>query len=280
MKIIYRNNFGEELDLSDFPFMFQSENIFDYSWDYTTVDTNRRGARISSIYRNSKEFSLSVAIHAPTQYEFKKALEKFFRVTERDVLANTPGKLVVNNRVYMTGFIMASSNQYWSKGIRTDLKGIKFLSPYPWWCRNKVFIYRESEEPWLTYTWLDYPFDYAFDYFPTTINNNITNSFFGECEFEMKIFGPVNVPTVTVGSNTYQVNTNVLVNEILVINSRDKTVITYKPDGTRINELNNRVDGIFNPIPPGTLEVNKGTITELDITLFEERSEPEWSLFL
>ena len=272
----YINHLNEELDLSDWPFVIQPENLFDYTWSYNATETNRRGGKISNIYRNVTEISLDIAIHADTEADFMEAMERFFSIVEKDVLANTPGQLVLDDDQYLTGYILASQNQHWSEGIRTNIKGVKFVSEYPFWCRDNIFEFSGASGGHdIQYGFLDYPYDYAYDYYPTDIAAILDNSSLGELDFEIRVNGPATDPSISIGYNTYQVDTTLVTGDTLVINSKEKSIINYHADGTRDNLINDRTEGIFNKIPPGKLSIVKN-VSAFTIVLFEERSEPEW----
>lgn len=280
MNVKYVNSYEEELNLTEWPYMIQTENLFDYVTSYEAINTHISGGKILNFYRNVTEKPLSIAIYATSQEEFTEALNRFYEVVEKDVLVQSPGRMVLDNGQYLSCYIINSENVKWSQAIRTSIKGITLVIEYPYWCRDLLSEYRSdnsSSEPYDS-EYLDYPYDYPYDLAPTSAGKYLVNDHFGTCNFEMRIYGPVTNPKVTIGSIAYEVLCTVYTDEFLIINSKDKTVIRHKPDGTRVNEFNNRVGEIFSPIPPGKLLVNKGAVLELDIILFEERSEPIWIL--
>ena len=84
---------------------------------------------------------------------------------------------------------------------------------------------------------------------------------------------------MTIGGIVRQVYTTLEAGQYLLIDSRDKTVKRVLNDGSVLNEFDNRRRGtksIFEPITPGMNEVTWNNAFGFDLTLFIERSEPEW----
>lgn len=279
MPLKYTNGQGTTLDLSTWPYVIQSENLFDYAWNYDAKTTGRRGGIVTNINRPVTSKEVELAIHAASEAEFVAALNTFFETTEKDVLANKPGRLSLPNGEYLSGYFTGGKNTRWSQGIRTNIKGLTFVSSYPFWCLDVEQQFRGNEGESSGYQWLDYSYDYAYDYTPPSIGAYLRNDHFAECDFEMRIYGPATNPSVEIGGQVYAANVTIGSNEFLIINSRDKTVTRYKQNGERVNEFNNRHSGIFTPMPPGASFVQKGDVAQVDVVLFQERSEPKWTSY-
>lgn len=128
-------------------------------------------------------------------------------------------------------------------------------------------------------TGASYPHDYPFNYGSSTTAKVIVNPGFVASNFRLAVDGPCINPAVTIGGNLYQVNVTVASGEYLKIDSSAKTVTLYGSSGTQTNVFNsrNREAYIFEKIPAGTNAVVWSGDFNFEITLLEERSEPQWT---
>ena len=95
----------------------------------------------------------------------------------------------------------------------------------------------------------------------------------------MVVYGAAENPALAVGGHLYQVDAVLQANEFLTVDSVGKTVILTHTDGSTENLFNsrNRDSYIFEKIPPGVSLVSLDGCQKADITLLEERGEPEWT---
>ena len=94
----------------------------------------------------------------------------------------------------------------------------------------------------------------------------------------MIIFGPAVSPSVLVNGHTYAVDTTIMDNEYLTIDSRYNTVVKTEKDGTKTNEYDKRgkTESVFEKIQAGESTVVWNGSFGIQITLFEGRSEAKW----
>ena len=163
MNLKYVNHKGVELNLTEFPIMIQSENLFDYKWQYAHTNTGKRGGVVTSFYRDVEEIDADLCFNTSTQSELQDLMNLFYSVTEEDVIAKKMGRLVLDGSYYMPCYIIGAENQYWSKEIRTNMRGIKILTEYPMWCKDKTYILQTGKTQELD-EWLDFEYDMAYDY--------------------------------------------------------------------------------------------------------------------
>ena len=95
----------------------------------------------------------------------------------------------------------------------------------------------------------------------------------------MIIYGPCTNPKIIIKDQEYQVYETLEKSEYIEIDSRAKTIIKYKTDGTKENIFHKKStkNSIFAEIPEGELLINWDGTFGFDITAFKERSVPEWS---
>lgn len=108
----------------------------------------------------------------------------------------------------------------------------------------------------------------------------INNESYLPCHFRMTIYGPVTDPEIVIANHIYKVETTVFTDERLEIDSRNNTVIKIGRLGEETDLYNSRykLQSVFEKIPPGQQTVTWPVGYGIDITLYDERSEPRWTL--
>ena len=88
-------------------------------------------------------------------------------------------------------------------------------------------------------------------------------------------------PYVIIGDNRYQVDATVPDRGLLVIDGRNRTIVSYDEYGRSESAFSRgvRSDGanVFANVPAGSSPVSWGGGFGFDVTLVEERSEPAWT---
>ena len=278
-KLIYENHKGETLDLLNWPYMWQGENVFDYGWQYESMSNGKKGGIISGFYKDITEMDCQLVICSKTEKEFKDAMNNFYKTVEKDVRATTPGRLITDDDQYMICYFIQSEKTYWRKGIKTSMNGLILVTEKPFWCKDIKYSFSENQIIEIPdYEFLDYPYNYNFDLLFSNTKGAVINDEIGDAEFEMVIYGQTENPNIAIGKNRYKMNLTLEQNEYLIINSRDKSIKRYKANGQIINEFNSRdkEKSIFAPIPAGSSQVESNAY--FDLTVYQERSEPIWIL--
>lgn len=274
MEVCYVSSTGTCLNFTQWPYMINDAQLRDYTWVCET-----RNGKITGLHKAISEYQIKLAITAGNRQGYVEAVEMLLNVIERDVLQNTPGRLYFGIE-YMTGFFYTSSKADWNKGIDFMFNTLTFATDSPFWIREQHFSFEKSPETYATGLFLDYAHDYPYDYAVDGMQKYISNQHYGSCDFEMDIFGPCINPAITIGGHLYEVFATVAEGEYFHIESRKGTVFKISQAGERTNEYNNRNkdSSLFERIPFGENVVTWSGTFGFDITLFIERSEPEWTL--
>lgn len=276
MNFKYVNSIGESIDLSTFPYALQSDSILDYSWNYESSDIGNNRAKITRFYKEVTEIPVQIAIYAEDNEEYIELLNKFFVIVEKDIVTNTAGKLFCDDS-YLTCYIRASSKAQWKNGIRFCTNDITIVTEYPFWVTETVKMFRASGISGTKMYEYSYPYTYG-----GIGKQNITliNSHYANTDFKIILYGSAANPSISIGGHVYQVNTTIAKGELLEIDSIKGTIYKVTQKGQRINQFNERRkdSDIFEKIPPGTSYISWNGDFDFDITLYEERSEPKWSL--
>ena len=307
MEVFYINHLNEKIDLNSNNIILQYQEFFDYSWDATM-----RNNKISGFTRLSATIPVTAAVTADTWTEYLIIANNFYQIIEKDVLAKVPGKLYVGE-FYIVCYIAGDKKTDAFMGVPFQAKNLSIVTDYPHWCRDKTCSFylnpdaiideqgrnevaetvenvsTEPEYPW------DYPYgyiskykpakkhflrDYAYDYYKNHTVGRLDNDHFAESDFRMIVYGPCTHPEIRIGPNLYRVNTILYDSEYLVIDSRERTIVKYGRNGVQTNLFNARdkVFYVFQKIPAGKQTVRWNAQYSFDVILYQERSEPLWSI--
>lgn len=265
-KAKYINHLGETIRFGENGLFVNKATFRDYQWKYST-----QYKRINTWERDIRTSSLPIVIVGADCRQKANAL---YELIDKDVLAKMPGKLVVGD-YYCEGFLYASKKSDYSRaGVLTET--LSFASDHPVWTRERLNHFEPVPDE--VADGVGYPYDYPFDYLPTSSVYRLTNTGFMPEDFRMTIFGPHSGPSVTIGGHLYGVSTALLESEYLVIDSRAKTITKVDISGANLNlfSARNRSSYIFEPIPTGESAVLTNGNFAFDIVLYDERSEPVW----
>lgn len=285
MEFYYINSNGERLDLSEYPYKFQSGNLLDWNFAYNTES----GATKDYTYgfkMSVKEITCKLAIMCDysipieqRRIEWKEAVNRLADIVQVDIYENKSGKLYSDSGYYLSCKIVGSEKSNWKMGLPIMFNDIKILVDYPFWVKEeKKKFYPQTEVKYEN--GLDFNYDYAYDYTSqkkgtaTWYVDNIRDS-----DFEMIVYGTCVNPRIIINGHAYEVFDTLESNEYLVINSQKNTVIKYLANGTTKNlfDLRGKQQSVFETIPKGNLNLSWSGDFGFDITLFLERSEPKWN---
>ena len=277
MNVIYENHNGLRADLTNWPTMLQDiESLLGHTWQCSTAGNEKR-AKISTFYKSLEQREITLSIFADDEEQFKNTLNTLHQIFEEDIDDTIPGKLVIGD-YYLQCYITTGNYEEYEEGFEaTDIKLTVSAERWVW--------LKESRTEYLWHQTTDTAgrgYNYGYDYDYTMGNGNIAtiqNTHFAPCNFVLKISGYVRNPAVTIGNHIYRVNEVVQKNEILTIDTRNKTITLTKNNGVQVNVFSKRDNSSypFEPIPAGEQRLYWNSNFNLEIMLYEERSEPLWT---
>lgn len=279
MTLYYEGSDGSIINFMEYPVFAQDpESLTSSKWSYSTISGVNGLGRVKRFYKDTQETTLTLGIMADNAEEFNNIMSMIHRVFDRDVRRMKPGRLWWNG-FYKEVFAVETNNSEFEELFESVEREVKFISVYPYWVKEYTYQYLTDAENAgaLDYddSVLDYDdFDYDLDVMIETIENHGIN----KSNFEIKFYGPVNNPAVTVGDHVYELLTDLNAGEYATINSLTKKILQYDIYGNVANifHLRSRESYIFEPIPEGTTTITRDKTVNVDITLFDERGEPEW----
>lgn len=272
-KAIYTNHLGESIRMDGSSGIFcNAGDLRDFAYSVTT-----KNGRISAFSKGVVKKTLPVVVACPSARAGTEARNRLFEVMEKDVLAGSHGRITIGDyylRCFITG--SAKTDYLYHKGyIKLSLS---VETDFPEWIRETVFAFGYGDAGGAGKS-LDFNRDFPSDYASNLMGRSLCNAGFMPVNFRLVVYGAAENPALAVGGHLYQVDAVLQANEFLTVDSVGKTVILTHTDGSTENLFNsrNRDSYIFEKIPPGVSLVSLDGCQKADITLLEERGEPEWT---
>lgn len=274
----YENSRGERVYFDRAPYVLQSSGIFDYEWELKTWQSaSKDGGRCVSRRRPVQEKRIVLDVFAPTQAQFASAINRLADVIDTDVINRTPGKLWIGAQ-YALCYIYASY-----KTLERD-----------WWEFATVSLSVQMENPcWITERRFSllacadeedenakvYPLAYPYRYGSGSLASVISNDSISDAPMKIVFYGYAGNPEISIGGNTYGINAVIETGEYAVIDGQTREVYKIASDGTRINLFDRRTkqSDVFAPLASGSHTVEYSGAYGVDITIYQQRSEPLWT---
>ena len=281
MNFYYVNSKNEKLELSDYPYLFQSGDLFDYSWTYDSVQGTSNKA--TNFRKDLQTYSVRIAVLPSLRTEkeqrrsdFYQAVNHLISVFDTDILNQTQGRLYTEFGEYLPCNIVSSKKTDWNIGQPFLFNEFTVLAPNPWWITESLNLFRKGTSK--VEGGKKYAYQYPYRY-PNSVNNQaVINEHFYDSNFLLTIYGEASNPQIKIGGNVYQVNVIIESDQRLEINSSNGTIFLIHSDGTAENKFNERdkTNNVFQKIPPGRQAVSWNGQFDFDLTIYEERGEPKW----
>ncbi len=268
-ELIYKSRM-DSVSLSATDFTVQTAtSMRGYEWTY---DLGRRA--IYSPRRQARTVDVGFVAK-------REELEKLRHLADRDLYYEEAGKLIAQDiweqSAYITGIGISSVNPI---NVYGTLKVL--LLDGCWSKTEKRSFTKGSASSRGVSAGLDYPHDYKFDY-AYNQSTQVLNTYSDiPCEFTLTIYGACVNPSIIIGKNTYQINATVPPNAVLIVDSREKTVILRDEHGFEQNVFNKAVRGegkgkgsyIFEPLPAQESNVTWDNSFGFDVYFYVTESTP------
>lgn len=249
-----------------------------HKWNWGVDGTALQfGTRVASFKRAAITYTTRLVFGGAIAGR-KLLLENLHEDFEMDVRTQTPGRIVWGD-YYIDCYITASSTAPERHNVWTE-NDITIYCPHPFWIKELTRTFMPQEAP-EDQQFLDYEYDHNYDYFYGNPGIAIWQTGFPfPSEFKMTVYGPAVDPRVLINGYPYQFFDTLEDGEYVVIDSRNNKITKYLITGQAVNifDLRNKEESIFEAIPGGDLTINWSGQFGFDITLFNERSEPRWTM--
>ena len=279
MNLYYEGSEGSIVNLMGPDIYAQNPEALTSSvWKYTAMSEVNGLGRVKRFYKEMQTESLNLSIMADNEKQFNDISYRMHRIFERDVRRAKPGKLWWNN-FYKEVFVVETSNDDFEEYFQSIEKKITLLSVKPYWTKVTKYQYLDLSQITGSLDYDESALDYDdFDYDLEELIEVVDNDCIDKAEFELTFYGQCHNPAVTIGGHLYELYTDLEEGEYATIDSRTKKIRKYSVFGVEENIFadRNKESYIFEKIPEGTIAINRDKQLKMDITLYDERGEPEW----
>lgn len=276
MIIRYVNSEGVEVILNKEPYKVLVSDLTDY--DNVEIESN---GKIAGFVKEITERKLNIDIISSSKETTQELCNKLNAVFEKDIYNDVAGKIYIND-YYMRCFIKSCKKSKRGNGVIRSYE-YTLITDYPFWIKETTYQYLAEPPEAVKYTDLEagimFP-EFPFDFAPVRGEKILENQSFIDSNFIMTIYGFAESPQVSIAGHPYRVETTVYEGERLVIDSKKGTVKKIGRLGEVVDCYNARQKdySIFKKIPAGLNVFQWSGGFGVDITLFDERSEPKCSL--
>ena len=268
---------GGEINLSQTPVFYAETDFFRRQHNYSlTPLISGRGSKKGRFYRDATEYTLNLNVVGKTEEHAHELINEMDDLFERDVYAETPGRLYVND-YYVNCYVVSSESTDRIHVGNMFFVTLKILVEQPQWTREELFYYEtftvEASSGFILPTAIPFGF---------TANPGIRQlmiDHYASVPAEISLFGPFVNPSFSIGSHIYQINGTLLAGERFIVNQLNKTVVKITNSGEVINcfNLRSKTSSVFEPIPAGGNVLTYFGEFAIILILFYERGEPRWS---
>lgn len=276
MIIRYVNSEGVEVILNKEPYKVLMSDLTDYD----NVEVERNG-KIACFTKEITERDLNIDIISNSKEATQELCNKLNEVFEKDIYNDVAGKIYIND-YYMRCFIKSCKKSKRGNGVIRSYE-YTLITDYPFWIKETPYQYLPENpisggDSILT-EGVMFP-EFQFDFFRAKGDEILYNPSFADSNFILAIYGFVENPQIAIAGHPYRAETTIYEGERLVIDSLAHTVQKIGRLGEITNLYNARDKhySVFKKIPPGMNTFQRSGGFGVDITLFDERSEPKWSL--
>lgn len=276
MIIRYVNSEGVEVILNKEPYKVLMSDLTDY--DNVEIESN---GKIVGFIKEIAERKLNIDIISSSKETTQELCNKLNEVFEKDIYNDIAGKIYIDD-YYMRCFIKSCKKSKRGNGVIRSYE-YTLITDYPFWIKETTYQYLAEPPEAVKYTDLEngimFP-EFPFDFAPVRGEKILENPSFTDSNFIMIIYGFAESPQVSIAGHPYRVETTVYEGERLVIDSKKGTVKKIGRLGEVVDCYNARQKdySVFQKIPPGLNVFQWSGGFGIDITLFDERSEPKCSL--
>ena len=179
---IYKNHLGETIDFGKDGIFVNKNDLHDYSWSYSTVNS-----KISSFNKAVETRSIPVIISCSSEEEGIQKRNKLFEIVEKDVLAVQYGQIIIGD-YYLKCYITKSKKQDYLSTKNYMKVTLTVATDYPFWIREVTTqFWKLGSEHETESDGVEYPYDYPFDYGSENKSRRITNVGFAAANVKLII---------------------------------------------------------------------------------------------
>lgn len=270
MIVKYVNHLGEELNLNYRSCRLLVSDLLDYEWEAVY-----NGDKIDGFVAAAKTKNVNLDLMGTKERSSRYLASLISDIFNRDVVDGIPGQLFIND-YYLKCYVKKSEKERWQAPVLTSLT-LTILTDKPLWVKEITIEIPVDSAPVSTGLMYDYTYNYI--YGENGLSVTFENEHFAACNFKLTAYGPFNNLEFAINGNLYRVNQSCAEGEMLVLDTSARTIVKVDTYGNAWNVFGKQdftLDN-FKQIPAGENVLSYGRTYEIDLTIYEERSEPKWS---
>lgn len=249
-----------------------------HTWEFSAIGNNLQyGQQVTGFTKDPAVYSADLVFNGST-FSRRQSIASLHEDFEIDIRTSRPGRLTWG-QWYIDCFAVASTTTPSDRANYT-VNAVDFYCPRPFWVREvKKSIFPQTVGG--DQSFLDYQFDYRYDYYYGSPGIAVWQTDISlSSDFALVVFGPAADPRILINGHPYEFYDTLEGNEYVTIDSRSNTIYKSLANGQKANlfDQRNKAESIFERIPGGTLTFNWSGSFGFDLTLYDERSEPTWSI--
>lgn len=245
------------------------------AWTWKPRGTElEQGVRVSGFSKAAAQYKSELLFYGSVE-EQTELINDLHDDFEGDIRRKQAGRLIVEGH-YLDCYVLGVDARH-NNGVTTD--SIQIYAPHPFWIQEDDITLEKAEEN--TSEFLDFPYDYEYDYTAPVVGHKIVKSDFPfTSEYRMVIYGLAVNPRITINDYDYVLYSTIPQGAYVIIDSRQRSIMMYNVNGTRTDLFNfrNKTASIFEKIPAGNLDISWDSSFGVDLTVYRERSEPRGAL--
>ena len=257
-------------------------HTFEFTPDVTAL---QYGERVERWRKGAASYPAQILFKG-TKADRIAAIDAFHVAIERDMIYKTPGILTWGNS-YISCYLR-SSGTYPSDANDTEtFNDVEIYCPSSAWITEQHIVIDPVEQTQvLRPTDIQYAPTYGYPYSYMQLqgtSKSIYVDHFAPCDFKAVLYGPVSGVDIAIGSRLLKVDRAVPAGGHMVIDTRDSVDVDrhcYLVTAGGVQNCFNYRDpesSLLGRIDPGFNRVVYDRTTRLELTVFRERSEPEWN---
>lgn len=270
MILQYKSSNGNLFDLKVGNIRTRTANFHDFEW-IPRGHEQRFGEKVYRFDKDPVVYSATMSVFGSLDRR-KEVLNLLHGSFEADIHNMKPGR-ITHGAFYIDCYITFSSTGYENPFTNNT---INIYCPYPFWIRDNRYRFEVVQDD-TPYEYLDYPYDYNYDFSRVLIGHGVANNpGSGGADFTLTIYENTTQPFIKIDGVRIGAMVSVGEGERLVIDTKTKTVYKYGTEA--VNCFNSRYKdvSIFEKLAPGDHEIIWSGKFAFDLDIHEERSEPFW----
>ena len=284
MNVTYESTDGKSYPLTlNMRMRLKDANFHSYAWQAQTT-ARRYGERVDTWRKDAQAYPATIAFRG-THAQRRAKIDEFHQSIDRDIFYNSPGRLIWGGW-YVYCFIRESQTNPVDWDLDTTENEVEIYCPNPMWIAEQSITIAPIQEQELLDTDKTYDLKYGYPYSYQVVQSTSKQIYidhYAPCDFKAVLHGTQDNLNITIGNVHLIVDYAIPDGWSMVVDTREDISPDkhcYITDGyTDVNCFNfrNPTTTLLEKVQPGVVTVTYNRRTQLDLTIYRERSEPAWT---